>query len=205
MNIENSSNVNSAYKTEIFINNFNVGSGIYEVYYSSLDGAPVGGHFWNSFTKNLTPGGSSWSVYDGWTGTGMYASDKFLELNAKGEWVFIKSLIPFVINRIFIYSNLSGRNAVAVGILYGSNDGINWNIISELDIIPFLSELPYDYFVKFIVDDVLLQMNLMHNKKNNTDIYRNPQHDKKPYYKLIQTDTENEIYHICRYIEQNFY
>ena len=78
-------------------------------------------------------------------------------------------------------------------------------IISELDIIPFLSELPYDYFVKFIVDYVLLQMNLMHCKKNNTDIYRNPQHDKKPFYKLIQTDTENEIYHICRYIEQNFY
>lgn len=78
-------------------------------------------------------------------------------------------------------------------------------IVSELDIIPFLSELPYDYFVKYIIDDILLQMNLMHNKKNNTDIYRNPQHDKKPFYKLIQTDTENEIYHICRYIEQNFY
>ncbi len=78
-------------------------------------------------------------------------------------------------------------------------------IVSELDIIPFLSELPYDYFVKFIVDDVLLQMNLMHGKKNNTDIYRNPQHDKKPFYKLIQTETEKEIYQICRYIEQNFY
>ena len=131
MNINNTSNINSGYKTEIFINNFSIGSGIYEIYYSSLDGASVGGNFWNSFTKTLTPGASAISIYDG--SSGMYTGARFLEFDAKGEYLFIKSLLPFIIKRINIFSNLSTLHAIGVGILYGSNDGVNWTIIIELD------------------------------------------------------------------------
>lgn len=75
-------------------------------------------------------------------------------------------------------------------------------IVSEDFILAFLSELPYDYIIKYIFDDVLHQMNIQQNKKNNIDIYRHYRYDRKPFYKLIMTETDNEIYSLCRYLEK---
>jgi len=86
-------------------------------------------------------------------------------------------------------------------------------IITEDDILSFLSELPYDYFVKYVFDDTIYQMNLL-NDKINADIYRNTLFDKKSNYsslksiyangyKIKKTKTEKEIYNICKYIEKN--
>ena len=78
-------------------------------------------------------------------------------------------------------------------------------IISEDNIIGFLTELPFEFFVKYIMDDTIYQINLLQKKsKKNCDIYRNRFHDRKPDYKLIYTDTENELYSICKYIEKNY-
>jgi hypothetical protein len=75
-------------------------------------------------------------------------------------------------------------------------------IITENDIVNFLSELPYDYFVKYIFDDTLFQYNINKSKKN-ADIYRNKYHDKLPNYKYIFSPTEDTIFSICKYIEKN--
>jgi len=75
-------------------------------------------------------------------------------------------------------------------------------IISENYILPFLSELPYDYIVKYIFDDILYQMNLINNKRNNIDIYRHIKYDKKPNYKLIMNDIDKDILNICKYLEK---
>jgi hypothetical protein len=75
-------------------------------------------------------------------------------------------------------------------------------IITEDDILSFLSELPYDYFVKYVFDDTIYQINLLKDKIN-ADIYRNIYFDKQPNYKIKKTKTEKEIYNICKYIEKN--
>ena len=75
-------------------------------------------------------------------------------------------------------------------------------IITENDILFFLSELPYKYFVKYVFDDTIYQINLLKNKIN-ADIYRNIYFDKHPNYKIKKTKTEKEIYNICKYIEKN--
>jgi hypothetical protein len=86
----------------------------------------------------------------------------------------------------------------------GKYDYYNY-IISEDDIIGFLAELPYDYIVKYVYDDILDQINI--NTNTNThkriDIYRNTRYDKKPKYKILLNETENEIYNMCKYIEKN--
>jgi hypothetical protein len=84
----------------------------------------------------------------------------------------------------------------------GKYDYYNY-IISEDNIIGFLAELPYDYIVKYVFDDILDQpsVNLSMNKK--IDIYRNTRYDKKPKYKILLNETENEIYNMCKYIEKN--
>ena len=86
----------------------------------------------------------------------------------------------------------------------GKYDYYNY-IISEDNIIGFLAELPYDYIVKYVYDDILDQINT--NTNTNThkriDIYRNANYDKKPKYKVLISDTENEIYNMCKYIEKN--
>ena len=75
-------------------------------------------------------------------------------------------------------------------------------IITENDIVNFLSELPYDYFVKYVFDDTLYQFNINKLKKR-ADIYRNNRHDKLPNYKYIFSPTEDHVYSICKYIEKN--
>jgi hypothetical protein len=77
-------------------------------------------------------------------------------------------------------------------------------IISENDILGFLSELPYEYFVKYVFDDILYQINIIKNIKNKFDIYRNNLHDKLPHYKVIRTKFEIDIYNLCKYIEKNY-
>jgi hypothetical protein len=84
----------------------------------------------------------------------------------------------------------------------GKYDLYNY-IISEEDIIPFLSCLSYDYFVKYIFDDILYQINKLKTKKY-CDIYKNRFHFKIYDYKLIYTQTENEIFSLCKYIEKNY-
>jgi len=84
----------------------------------------------------------------------------------------------------------------------GKYDYYNY-IISEDNIIGFLAELPYDYIVKYVFDDILDQpsVNLSMNKK--IDIYRNLHYDKRPKYKILLTKTEHDIYSMCKYIEKN--
>jgi len=82
----------------------------------------------------------------------------------------------------------------------GKYDYYNY-IISEDNIIGFLAELPYDYIVKYVYDDLLDQINTHTNKR--IDIYRNIQYDRKPKYKVLLNETEHEIYKMCKYIEKN--
>ena len=90
----------------------------------------------------------------------------------------------------------------------GKYDYYNY-IISEDNIIGFLAELPYDYIVKYVYDDILDQININTNTNTRTntnkriDIYRNTRYDKKPKYKVLFTETEHEIYSMCKYIEKN--
>jgi len=135
MDINNNDN-NSSYKTELFITNFKTGAGIYDVHYTSLDSlslVSVGGNLYNAFTKTLTGAGTNWYLYDGWSGSGMYVGSKFLEFDTKGEWVYVKSVLPFIANRVLLYSNTWNRHATAIGYLYASNDGINWDLIIVLN------------------------------------------------------------------------
>jgi len=92
----------------------------------------------------------------------------------------------------------------------GNYDNYSY-IITEDDILYFLSELPYNYSVKYVFDDTIYQINLLKNKIN-ADIYRNIYFDKQPNYssniyahgyKIKKTKTEKEIYNICKYIEKN--
>jgi len=76
-------------------------------------------------------------------------------------------------------------------------------IVSEDDIIAFLSELPYEYFVNYVFDDTIYQINITKARKN-ADIYKNRNYDKYPHYKVICTPLENEIFSLCKYIEKNF-
>jgi hypothetical protein len=75
-------------------------------------------------------------------------------------------------------------------------------IITENDIVNFLSELPFDYFVKHVFDDTIYQINISKQKKK-ADIYRNNRHDKLPNYKHLFSPTEDTIFSICKYIEKN--
>ncbi len=84
----------------------------------------------------------------------------------------------------------------------GKYDYYNY-IISEDDILNFLSELPFDYFVKYVFDDVIYQVNLS-KPRVKCDIYRNRNYDRLPNNKFIFTPLESEIFNICRYIEKNF-
>lgn len=83
----------------------------------------------------------------------------------------------------------------------GKYDHYNY-IVSENDILYFLSELSYDYFVKHVFDDTIYQINISKQKKK-ADIYRNIRCDRYPNYKHIFSPTEDEIFSICKYIEKN--
>jgi hypothetical protein len=84
----------------------------------------------------------------------------------------------------------------------GKYDYYNY-IISEDDIIGFIAELPYDYIVKYVYDDILDQINTNTNIHKRMDIYRNVRYDRKPKYKILLNETEHEIYNMCKYIEKN--
>ena len=115
------------------------GSGTYELYYSSVNYAlnnlnnpfqifnfdnnptSIGGHF-KSTTYN--------------TSTGVFNSSNYLiDINYKGEWIVIKFPSPIIMNKyIFTARNSYPNRAPKKYRIYGSNDGINWTILDDVNI-----------------------------------------------------------------------
>jgi len=78
-------------------------------------------------------------------------------------------------------------------------------IISEENILGFLSELPFNYFIKYILDDILLQMALQKgNKYTKSYIYKNPYlEDMRSDYKKHLNHLDLELYDMAMYIQEN--
>lgn len=127
----NDNTVFSGYNTNIVIANNKVGAGIYEIYYSSyavhnvnaLRGQPP---YWIFIKSNTFDGLVSRYLYTQPYGT--YIGSRFLELNDKGEWIIIKSTLPFVVNRVLVWVINYNYDWYTLGNLhiYGSNNGYDW-------------------------------------------------------------------------------
>jgi hypothetical protein len=80
-------------------------------------------------------------------------------------------------------------------------------IITEDNILGFVSELPFDYFIKYLLDDVYLQLAYeKNNKYTKSYIYKNLNliHTKSDYKKHYN-ELELELYDLCKYIENNHF
>lgn len=80
-------------------------------------------------------------------------------------------------------------------------------IITADNIYGFISDLPFDYFIRYLLDDVLLQLAIQKNNKyTKSYIYQNYNIEKnKSDYKKHINGLEIELYDICLYIEHNHF
>jgi len=80
-------------------------------------------------------------------------------------------------------------------------------IITEDNILGFISELPFDYFIRYLLDDTLLQIFYQKKtKKTKSYIYINYNiENTKPDFKKHQNEIEIELYDLCKYIEENHF
>jgi len=78
-------------------------------------------------------------------------------------------------------------------------------IISEENILGFISELPFNYFIKYILDDIFLQMALQKgNKYTKSYIYKNPfLEDMRSDYKKHLNHLDLQLYDMAMYIQEN--
>jgi hypothetical protein len=80
-------------------------------------------------------------------------------------------------------------------------------IITEDNIVGFISELPFDYFIRYLLDDTLLQIFYQKKtKKTKSYIYINYNiENTKPDFKKHLNEIEIELYDLCKYIEENHF
>jgi hypothetical protein len=80
-------------------------------------------------------------------------------------------------------------------------------IVTEDNIFGFISDLPFDYFISYLLDDVLLQLAIQKdNKYTKSYIYKNAYvNNIKSDYKKHLNELELELYDICMYIQNNHF
>jgi hypothetical protein len=122
-------------------NTITYGSGIYSLTFSNkftLSGTDYPGGFSQYLfdyvtIQNNTNGGNFLDGSVQFDASGVYIGSKYLgESTFKGCWFFLKLPVQISLTKIIIigYSNYTVRNP-GLWKIYGSNDGINWDVIND--------------------------------------------------------------------------
>ena len=129
------------------------GSGTYNLYYSSIgyglnsDLNPIGLFNYNN-TFGSSGGHFKFNNYD--ITTGSYLGTSYLiDSNYLGDWIVIKFPTSFIMNKYKFYSRNANstlpKRSPKKFKIYGSNDGISWTILDDVDITNLTQYTNYIY------------------------------------------------------------